>query len=313
MVGALLAAFYVIDSNVQWTPSTEDSVGHGDHGSFGPTVSLYGAVNLLYVGKIQGSIVLHKELNEWMHHTFGFEGPWRELIMAAAACSSLVTTPRRVHVENHFNYAPIREVALLFVGIFATMLPALNYVAHASGSGDRRGPLQSATAYYYSAGLLSAVLDNAPTYLTFFKSHLVSIEDVLVKRALEVVKRPGVDITPDDLTGLSEAQQQDLRKAIAALVRYHDQRVSTGALSMEEVRVGFLLGNPANNRILVAISMAAVLFGACTYIGNGPNFMVKAIAEHSGAPAPGFFAYVVRYTIPVLLPILIGVWALFLR
>ncbi|TPE44734.1 sodium:proton antiporter [Pontibacter mangrovi] len=61
---------------------------------------------------------------------------------------------------------------------------------------------------------------------------------------------------------------------------------------------------------LEAISLAAVLFGAFTYIGNGPNFMVKAIAESAGIKMPTFFAYVLRYSIPFLLPILVIIWYL---
>lgn len=61
---------------------------------------------------------------------------------------------------------------------------------------------------------------------------------------------------------------------------------------------------------LEAISLASVLFGAFTYIGNGPNFMVKAIAESAGIKMPSFFGYVVRYSIPFLLPILALVWFL---
>ncbi|QCR24719.1 sodium:proton antiporter [Pontibacter sp. SGAir0037] len=61
---------------------------------------------------------------------------------------------------------------------------------------------------------------------------------------------------------------------------------------------------------LEAISLAAVLFGAFTYIGNGPNFMVKAIAESAGIKMPSFFAYILRYSIPFLLPILVMVWFL---
>ncbi|WP_162051711.1 sodium:proton antiporter [Pontibacter pamirensis] len=61
---------------------------------------------------------------------------------------------------------------------------------------------------------------------------------------------------------------------------------------------------------LEAISLAAVLFGAFTYIGNGPNFMVKAIAESAGINMPTFFGYILRYSIPFLLPILVLVWFL---
>src|SRR5205085_1898604 len=55
---------------------------------------------------------------------------------------------------------------------------------------------------------------------------------------------------------------------------------------------------------LEAISLGAVFFGAMTYIGNGPNFMVKAIAEHAKAPTPTFIQYIVRFALPVLLPFL---------
>lgn len=62
---------------------------------------------------------------------------------------------------------------------------------------------------------------------------------------------------------------------------------------------------------LEAISVGAVFFGALTYIGNGPNFMVKAIAEQQGVKMPSFFEYIIKYSLPVLLPILFIVWLLF--
>jgi Na+/H+ antiporter NhaD/arsenite permease-like protein len=55
-------------------------------------------------------------------------------------------------------------------------------------------------------------------------------------------------------------------------------------------------------RLLAAISLGAVFLGAMTYIGNGPNFMVKAIAEQSGVKMPSFFGYVM-YSMGVLLPV----------
>jgi Na+/H+ antiporter NhaD/arsenite permease-like protein len=57
--------------------------------------------------------------------------------------------------------------------------------------------------------------------------------------------------------------------------------------------------------LLKAISTSAVFFGAMTYIGNGPNFMVKAIAEENGIKMPGFFAYMLKFSLIVLLPIYI--------
>jgi Na+/H+ antiporter NhaD/arsenite permease-like protein len=64
-------------------------------------------------------------------------------------------------------------------------------------------------------------------------------------------------------------------------------------------------------REVAAISAGAVFFGAMTYIGNGPNFMVRAIAEHRGVRMPGFFGYIIRFSVPVLLPVLFLVWLIF--
>jgi Na+/H+ antiporter NhaD/arsenite permease-like protein len=77
------------------------------------------------------------------------------------------------------------------------------------------------------------------------------------------------------------------------------------------LKVAFLLTHPVYSMYLAAVSLGAVFFGACTYIGNGPNFMVKSIAEASGVQAPSFIGYVVRYTLPILVPIYILVWAIF--
>jgi Na+/H+ antiporter NhaD/arsenite permease-like protein len=64
--------------------------------------------------------------------------------------------------------------------------------------------------------------------------------------------------------------------------------------------------------LLKAISLGAVMFGAMTYIGNGPNFMVKAIAEESGIKMPSFFGYMFKFSLIVLLPIYILVQLIFL-
>jgi Na+/H+ antiporter NhaD/arsenite permease-like protein len=74
----------------------------------------------------------------------------------------------------------------------------------------------------------------------------------------------------------------------------------------------FLAGGPAAERLLAAISCGAVFMGANTYIGNGPNFMVRAIAEAHGVRMPGFFGYML-YSGAILLPIFVLVTALFFR
>ena len=64
---------------------------------------------------------------------------------------------------------------------------------------------------------------------------------------------------------------------------------------------------------LIAISVAAVFFGAITYIGNGPNFMVKSISERAGINMPPFFTYVIKYSLPILVPIYGIIWFIFFR
>ncbi len=73
-----------------------------------------------------------------------------------------------------------------------------------------------------------------------------------------------------------------------------------------------LLASERTWRFVIAVSLGSVFFGAMTYIGNGPNFMVKSIAENSGVKVPTFFGYVFKYSVPFLLPILAaGGWLFF--
>ena len=65
--------------------------------------------------------------------------------------------------------------------------------------------------------------------------------------------------------------------------------------------------------MLLAITIGSVFIGANTYIGNGPNFMVKAIADRQDAHTPSFLGYVFRFTVPFMLPMLALVWLLFFR
>jgi Na+/H+ antiporter NhaD/arsenite permease-like protein len=177
----------------------------------------------------------------------------REILMAGAAVASYYLTPAPLHAANDFHFGPIREVAWLFAGIFATMVPALDYVQrHAHGLG-----LDSPLRLYWSTGVVSAVLDNAPTYLSFLAAEL---------------------------------GQQQLRLDVVADVQ---------ALAAQHTRE------------LMAISLGAVFFGAMTYIGNGPNFMVKSIAEQAKIRVPSFVGYCLRFALPILLPVLAAASLLF--
>jgi len=171
--------------------------------------------------------------------------PLREAIMLAAAVLAYFTTPKENHARNGFHFGPIAEVAILFAGIFVTMVPALILLrTHAPELGITE-PWQ----FFWLTGGLSAFLDNAPTYLTF----------------------------------LSLAQGLGLASEVA--------------------------GVPA--RLLTAISLGAVFMGAMTYIGNGPNFMVKAVVEEAGLKMPSFFGFL-AYSSVILIPIFLIVCWVFL-
>lgn len=174
----------------------------------------------------------------------------REIVLVAIILLSVFTTRRKTREQNNFTWGPIIEVGVLFIGIFATMTPALLYLnAHAASLG-----LHAPWQFFYGAGSLSAFLDNAPTAVAF---HTVAQGLPHVADAAYVA-------------GVQES-------------------------------------------MLKAISLGAVFFGAMTYIGNGPNFMVKAIAEESGIKMPGFFGYMVKFSLVVLLPVYILTQLIFLH
>src|SRR5688572_8443907 len=172
--------------------------------------------------------------------------PWRELAIVALAALSLRFTPKAIRTANGFTSYPIVEVAVLFVGIFATMIPALDLLRLRGAELGVREPWQ----FFWASGLLSSFLDNAPTYLTF----------LALGQGLGLAR---------EIVGVPEA-------------------------------------------ILTAISVGSVAMGANSYIGNAPNFMVKAIAEEAGVTMPSFFGYM-AYSGAVLLPLFVVVTLLFFR
>ncbi|MCE1164128.1 MAG: sodium:proton antiporter [Bacteroidetes bacterium] len=91
----------------------------------------------------------------------------------------------------------------------------------------------------------------------------------------------------------------------------------TGSMST----FGLMTGSPADvikfsidyPAFLKAVSVGSVFFGAMTYIGNAPNFMIKSIAEHKGVKMPGFFQYMAGYSVIILLPVFFLVWIIFFK
>jgi Na+/H+ antiporter NhaD/arsenite permease-like protein len=227
----------------------------------------------------------------------------REALMAAAALGSYATTRRTVHEANHFNFEPLKEVAFLFAGIFATMVPALDWLELNSSSMGLVTPAQ----YYWGSGTLSAVLDNAPTYLSYLAASIgLFVDQDIVSQVQQLVAAHGSNLTVTVGPHVAE-----IKATMAAIQKYHPELLAAGRVSLEQIQVCHLLG--CHNLYIIAISVASVFFGACTYIGNGPNFMVKSIAEHAGAKMPGFFGYVFKFVLPLLLPVLAAVWWLWFR
>ncbi len=304
-IALLLVIFFVIDF---LNSKKQERLLHGDAG-LGPPVSIFGASNIIFIAMILAAVFL--------------DAPWREGLMALAAFLSLATTPRRVHGENHFNYAPIKEVALLFIGIFATMVPAMNFLHNNAAKPAFERLLNTPGQFYFGSGALSSVLDNAPTYVTFLETALGKFnqDTTLLGRERVLLDKKLIDVQENDVAGLSKEQGDRLRALHTTLRLAEPRDFAAGNLNDEQLEMGLVLddsGHLNNNgnpyfKYLLAISMGSVFFGACTYIGNGPNFMVKSIADHAGAPTPSFFGYIVSFTLPVLLPILILCWALYLR
>jgi Na+/H+ antiporter NhaD/arsenite permease-like protein len=177
----------------------------------------------------------------------------QEAMMLAMALLSWFRTPRKIHEANHFHFDPIVEVAALFLGIFVTMIPALEILA-------RKAPewnLHQAWQFFWMSGGLSSFLDNAPTYLTF-------------------------------------------------------TALASGTVGGSVENLGSLLHHGLGVQLLKAVSCGSVFMGANTYIGNGPNLMVRSIAEHAGIRMPSFFGYMI-YSLSILMPLFLAITFIFFR
>ncbi len=228
MTAALLLLYYVWDSR-QHARETKAALRR-DHTQIEP-LRIRGALNGVWLAGVVAAVA-------FLH------APVRELAMLVLAGVSLWRTPKAIRRANHFTAAPMVEVAVLFLGIFLTMIPALELLHVRGGELGVREPWQ----FFWATGVLSSFLDNAPTYLTF----------------LALAQSLGL---PAEVVGVPHV-------------------------------------------ILAAISVGAVAMGANTYIGNAPNFMVKAIAESAGVRMPSFFGYM-AYSGAVLLPLFAIVTLLF--
>ncbi|MCX8108935.1 MAG: sodium:proton antiporter [Verrucomicrobiae bacterium] len=286
-VGVLLLIFYVLDRrNYMRAPAEvrERMAEPPDQWR------IDGLPNLLLLGAILGAVFVK-------HPPF-----LREVIMVGAALVSWFLTPKRIHEANKFSFHPIEEVAILFLGIFGTMIPALDWLQlNAAGFGT-----PTPGRLYWLTGSLSTVLDNAPTYLTFLSATAgAHVTPELIDQVRLALGASTTHALPPGIEG------EVVARAAALLREYLGS--SVGGASSELIRIACLVSHPEWSVSVVAVSVAAVFFGAGTYIGNGPNFMVKAIAEESRAHVPTFIGYVMKYTMVFLVPMLALVWVLFFR
>lgn len=289
-VGILLAMFYVVDwFNYSRAPQQvrRRETAHEQW-------RFDGLINLLFLGIILGAVFINRP-----HYL-------REALMVLAAIGSYLTTRKSVHESNDFNFQPIKEVAILFSGIFATMMPALDWLQGHAAQLGQPGP----ALFFWGSGALSSVLDNAPTYLSFLSTAFGAFTPPETASAIvEYVRLHGGDLSAAAAT----PHKAEICQAIAALQAHFPQQLAHGVISQDQAQMAMVLGDPLRIKCLAAISMGSVFFGANTYIGNGPNFMVKAIADQQKAHTPTFLGYIFKYTLPCMLPMLVIVWWIFFR
>ncbi|PKL50225.1 MAG: sodium:proton antiporter [Nitrospira bacterium HGW-Nitrospira-1] len=244
----LLFLYYFMDS---YFYKKEGITAAPDDGAKEP-LKLEGSYNFIFLTGIIGAVLM-SGMAKWgdisilgIHR--GLQDVVRDGLLALIAALSMAATPKTLREENAFTWFPIKEVAILFIGIFLTMIPCLK-ILQAGTKGELAlviSAVREPVHYFWITGALSSFLDNAPTYLTFLSTAMGSF-----------------------YPGIPEYQ------AVALLIK----------------------DNPI---YLLAISAGAVFFGAVTYIGNAPNFMVRSIAEEAGTPMPSFFGYMLKYSLPIL-------------
>lgn len=249
LVGTLLALFYAIDR--YWY--RREGVLPQDPTPDTPRFGIDGAINFVPLAAVVALVLMSGAWKPGIaFDVFGTPVELQQLLrdvgLIAVTWVSLAITPRRVREANQFSWAPMQEVAKLFIGIFLTMIPVLAMlqageagafaaVARAVAGPDGQ-PLP--WAYFWFSGVLSSFLDNAPTYLVFFN--------------------------------LAGGDAPTLMTTLAPT--------------------------------LAAVSAGSVFMGANTYIGNAPNFMIKAIAEDRGIRMPSFFGYM-AWSCALLLPLFV--------
>lgn len=252
----LLAVFYRFDKKAYMRDIASGAMPEIKEGE--PLIKIKGLHNLIFLVMIIAAVILSGVLPEMpifqngagevigihIYKDIVLELPAiiEIVIILLAAFLSFKTTNERIRKENHFTWGAIKEVAILFIGIFITMQPALMILKSVGGSLGINKPFEM----FWITGALSSFLDNTPTYLVF--------------------------LTTAGVMGFTSGVKTVL-----------------GTVPI---------------RMLMSISCGAVFMGANTYIGNAPNFMVKAISDENGVKMPSFFGYML-WSLGILIPVFI--------
>jgi Na+/H+ antiporter NhaD/arsenite permease-like protein len=258
--GILIVIFFIIDTYYYNKETNKPVKSANDE-----KISISGKRNFLFFPFVIGAVIFSSAKLGNAFTFYYVDVPWSRLgqtiFFLIITYASLKITPKEIRTSNEFNWEPVLEVSKLFATIFITMIPPI-LMLKAGASSDPLGagslgfiikgvfdgngqPINA--NFFWATGVLSAFLDNAPTYVVFF-----------------------------------EAAGNDAIKLMSS------------------------------QSTLKAISIGAVFMGACSYIGNAPNFMTKTIAEQSGIKMPTFFGYILKYSIPILVPVLILLTFLFI-
>jgi len=183
--GIVLGSYLVLDL-YYWR--REDAVLRERDAGPHESLRIEGGHNLLFLGGILAAVIAS---GVWQLGEVSILGVHqrvpnllRDAVLLLMLAGSWLTTPARVRAENEYSWEPIKEVAILFAGIFATIIPALAML-RAGEEGAMAfivRAVREPAHFFWASGLLSSVLDNAPTYLTFLSTALGRLYPTMPER-----------------------------------------------------------------------------------------------------------------------------------
>ncbi len=185
VAGLILAAYLALDVH-HW--KREDAAVRAPSQVPHEPLRVEGWHNFIFLGGVLAAVVLSGVWHPGTVSVLGvdlqIQNLLRDAVLVLLAAGSLATTRRRTREENGYTWGPVREVAILFAGIFATIVPVLLVLR--AGEAGALGPvihgIRTPAQFFWGTGLLSSFLDNAPTYLAFLSTTIGRIEPGVPER-----------------------------------------------------------------------------------------------------------------------------------